>query len=109
VTAGINSATSGKVGLSADLVDADGNFVAHSLIIEDVTAGAGTLTLSFDADDIYASRRNGPYTLTNLLLTDRRGATLAVAEAESVYTTAAYDYRFFGSGEVYLPLVLKNH
>ena len=109
VTAGINSAISGTVGLSADLVDADGNFVAHSLTIEEVTAGAGTLTLRFDADDIYASRRNGPYTLTNLLLTDRRGATLVVAEAESVYTTAAYDYRFFGNGEVYLPLVLKNH
>ncbi len=109
VTAGINAIISGTVSLSADLVDADGNFVAHSFTIEDVATGAGTLALRFDGDDIYASQRNGRYTLTNLLLTDRRGAALVVAEAENVYTTAAYDYLSFASANIYLPLILRNH
>jgi len=109
VTVGINAAVSGTVGLSVDLVDATGNFVAHSLTIQDVVTGTGTLTLRFDGDDIYDSRRDGPYTLTNLLLTDQRGATLVVTEAENVYTTAAYAYHSFGTGEIYLPLVMRNH
>lgn len=108
VTVGINAAISGTVGLSADLVDATGDFVAHSLTIQDVITGTGTLTLRFDGDDIYASRRDGPYTLTSLLLTDRRAATLVVVEAENVYTTAAYDHLSFGTGEIYLPLVMHN-
>jgi len=108
VTVGINAAISGTVGLSADLVDATGDFVAHSLTIQDVITGTGTLTLRFDGDDIYASRRDGPYTLTSLLLTDRLAATLVVVEAEDVYTTAAYGYPSFSTGEIYLPLVMHN-
>jgi len=76
VTVGINAAVSGKVGLSADLVDGSGNFVAHALTIQDVVAGTTTLTLQFNGADIFASQRNGPYTLTNVLLTDESGATL---------------------------------
>lgn len=108
VTVGITAAVSGTVGLSVDLVDATGDFVAHSLTIQDVITGTDTLTLRFDGDDIYDSRRNGPYTLTSLLLTDRRAATLVVAEAENVYTTAVYGYHSFGTGEIYLPLVMHN-
>ncbi|MCD4739093.1 MAG: hypothetical protein K8R89_07535, partial [Anaerolineae bacterium] len=111
VTVGINSIVSGTVGLSAELVDADDNFVAHSFTLEDVIMGTGALALRFDGDEIYASGRNGPYTLTNLLLTDQRGATLAVLEAEDVYTTATYSYRSFGEENVYvyLPLILRNY
>ena len=108
VMAGIEVTVGGEVGLSADLVDAEGQFVAHTLTIEEVAAGSGSLTLRFDGDDIYASQRNGPYTLTNLLLTDHRGVPLVLAEAEDVYTTAAYDYRSFDREKVYLPLVLRN-
>jgi len=108
ITAGINAIISGTVGLSADMIDVGGNFVAHSFAIEDVTTGAGTLALRFDGDDIYVSHRNGPYTLTNLLLTDRRRAALVIAEAENVYTTAAYDYLSFASPRIYLPLILRN-
>ena len=76
--------------------------------MEDVITGTGTLTLRFDGDNIYVSRRNGPYTLTNLLLTDHRGVPLVLAEAENVYTTAAYDYRSFDREKIYLSLVLRN-
>ena len=108
VTVGINAVVSGTVGLSADVVDARGDFVAHSLTIQDVVTGTGTLTLRFDGDDIYDSRRDGPYTLTNLLLTDHRSATLILAEVEDVYTTAAYDYNTFRPEMVHLPLMLHT-
>ena len=108
VTAGVEVTLGGEVGLSADLVDAEGQFVAHALTIEEVAAGSGSLTLRFDGDDIYASQRSGPYTLTNLLLTDHRGVPLVLAEAENVYTTAAYDYRSFDREKIYLSLVLRN-
>ena len=106
VTAGITATISGTVGLSADLIGASGDLVAHGLAILNVTTGTHTLSLRFDGDDIYAAGQNGPYTMTNLLLTDQRGATLAVAEAKNVYTTAAYSYlqfsplpHYFGSSK----------
>ena len=102
-------AGSGTVGLSANLVDAGGNPVAHSLTIQNVITGTSTLALRFEGDDIYTSGRNGPYTLTNLLLTDQRGAALVAAEAQNVYVTAAYHYRSFAPASIiYLPLVLRN-
>ena len=107
VTVGINAAVSGKVGLSADLVDGNGNFVAHGLTIQDVVAGTPTLTLQFDGADIFASQRNGPYTLTNLLLTDETGATLVTQQAQAVYTTAPYLYTDFAPNRIYLPLILR--
>jgi hypothetical protein len=108
VTVDINATVNGAVGLSADLVDASGNFVAHALAIEDVNAGAATLTLQFDGATIFASQRNGPYILTNVLLTDERGASLVTQEAQEVYMTAPYQYVDFASSQLYLPMVTRN-
>jgi len=107
VTVGVNATVSGTVGLSADLVDGSGNFVAHALTIQDVTAGATTLSLRFDGADIFASQRNGPYTLTNVLLTDESGATLVTQQAQAVYITAPYLYTDFAPNRIYLPLILR--
>jgi pimeloyl-ACP methyl ester carboxylesterase len=95
VTVGIDALISGTVGLSADLVDAGGDFVAHSMTFEDVITGTSTLTLRFRGEDIFASQRDGPYTLTDLLLTDEHDAPVVAAEAGNVYTTAAYNHRSF--------------
>ena len=95
VAVGIDAVIDGKVGLSADLVDGSGNFVAHTLTIQDVTAGLQTVTLRFDGAEIFASRHNGPYTLTNILVTDENDSTLVTQQAESVYTTASYPYTDF--------------
>jgi hypothetical protein len=108
ITVGVNTVVSSTFALSANLVDPDDNPVAHSLTYQDIITGANTITLRFDGDDIYASQQNGPYTLTSLLLTDQRGATLVVIDAEDVYTTAAYNYQDFGEGRIYLPLVLRQ-
>lgn len=108
ITATVNVVISGTYGLSANLVDSAGTPVAHSVTITDIPGGAGSLRLVFDARDLYASARNGPYTLTHLLLADHTGTLLPVVEAQDVYTTAAYDYGHFGSGKVYLPLVVRG-
>ncbi|MBU4352812.1 MAG: hypothetical protein KJ939_07090 [Nanoarchaeota archaeon] len=107
VTVGIDAAVSGTAGLSADLVDGSGNFVAHGLTIQDVVTGTTTLALRFDGADIFASQRNGPYTLTNVLLTDETGVTLVTQQAEAVYTTAPYLYTDFATSRIYLPLILR--
>ncbi len=95
VTVGINSAINGRIGLSADLVDASGKFVAHSMAIEGVAVGASNLVLRFSGADIFAAQSNEPYHLINLLLTDQREATLVITEAQDAYTTSVYDYRTF--------------
>ena len=106
ITASVNAAVSGTFGLSADLVDSQGSLVAHSLTIQELPVGPGTLRLEFSGQDIYNSGLDGPYTLTNLLLTDRSGATLIVAEAQNVYVTSSYSYLDFGPPkQLYLPLV----
>lgn len=97
VKVGISATIKGKVGLTADLVDAANNFVAHAMTIQDVASGPTNLTLQFDGTDIFASQHNGPYTLTNILLTDENGATLITQQAQAVYTTTAYSYKQFAS------------
>ena len=107
VAVGVNVSKTGTYGLSADLVDSAANHVAHANMIGDLSGGAGKLTLRFLGADIHASKHDGPYTLTNLMLTDRSGVTLVAQEAQDVYTTAAYEYRDFRIGDLFLPLVMK--
>jgi hypothetical protein len=95
IMVGIDSTIIGSVSLSAELVDEEGNFIAHSLTSEEVAPGPGTLTLHFDGKDIFAVQRDGPYYLTNVLLTDNREAPLVVEEASDIYTTGTYDYQAF--------------
>jgi Tol biopolymer transport system component/pimeloyl-ACP methyl ester carboxylesterase len=92
---GVNASFTGRLGLSAELVDGTGALVAHSAVTKNVAAGTNTLVLSFAGEDLFNSGRSGPYTLTNLLLTDEREAVLVVAEARNVYTTQSYDSRAF--------------
>ena len=90
VAAGLAVAAAGDYSLSADLVDSAGNLVAHALTSDTLGAGARTLTLRFNGSDIYESRRNGPYTLTNVLLVDNASAALVIQTAHAVYVTRPY-------------------
>ncbi|MDM8521005.1 carboxypeptidase regulatory-like domain-containing protein [Anaerolineales bacterium HSG6] len=96
VTVGVESVFSGTIGLSGNLVDAEGNIVAHSNTTVDILAGAHYLTLRFKGEDIYDSHKNGPYTLTNVFLTDERITILPVEEAKNVHITDSYDWKSFG-------------
>lgn len=108
VTAGVNVTVAGDYSLSGNLVDAAGNQVAHALKIAALPTGARTFTLRFDGDDIYRSGRNGPYTLTDVLLVDNDGAALVLQQAQAVYVTRPYAARDFRVGDVFLPLVIKR-
>jgi hypothetical protein len=107
VSVGVNLNTTGSYGLSGELIDGAGNTVAHANVISGLSSGARTLVLRFDGADIYSSQRDGPHTLTNLLLTDHNGATLVAQEAQNVCTTAAYRYRDFRVGDLFLPLIVR--
>jgi hypothetical protein len=108
VDVGVDVTASGRVGLSADLVDSTGEVVAHALARADVDPSTNTLTLRFDGTEIYGSKRDGPYMLTNVLVTNEDSSTLVMLEAQDVYTTRAYAYRDFRTGEMYLPVLFKQ-
>jgi alpha-tubulin suppressor-like RCC1 family protein len=105
INVGVTVNVNGTFGISGDLIDSNGIFVAHSMELADLAAGVGTMTLRFAGKDIFTSGKNGPYTLTNILLTDNRNTPLITAEALNVYVTAGYDYYRFGAGNVYLPIL----
>ena len=107
VAVGVNVSGTGTYGLSADLVDGAGNYVAHANTTGALSSGIGTLALRFLGADINASEHDGPYTVTNLMLTDQNGATLVAQEAQDVYTTAAFQYGDFRIGDLFLPSVMK--
>jgi hypothetical protein len=95
VRVGIASNVSGTLGLAGDLVNANGEFVAHSTTAAAVSPGSHTLTLSFTAADIFSAKRHGPYRLTRLLLVDETESFRPLAEADDAYTTQVYNYRRF--------------
>lgn len=107
VTAEVSVTLPGDYALSADLVDASGQFVAHHFLAANLSAGLHTVVFRFGGSDIYAAQHNGPYTLTHLILSDQRGVALVVGEFNDVYETAPYAYTDFRLGDFFLPLLLK--
>lgn len=96
ITAGVNVVISGTYSLSTDLLDSQGNPVAHSVIRQNLPPGPAVLPLEFIGQDIYASGSDGPYTLSNLLLSDQSGITLVTADQKNVFQTQPYDHKQFG-------------
>ncbi|MFZ2361531.1 MAG: carboxypeptidase regulatory-like domain-containing protein [Anaerolineae bacterium] len=108
VTVGVNVTVAGDYSLSAHLVDGAGRPVAHALATATLLPGVRPMTLRFDGDEIYRSGRNGPYTLTNVLLVDNAGAALVIHQAQAVYVTRPYAARDFRVGDVFLPVVIRR-
>jgi pimeloyl-ACP methyl ester carboxylesterase len=94
---GVNSTQAGNYIFSGDLVTG-GNIVAHGVISTTLTTGTIAATLPFSGDDIRQSGLNGPYTLTNLTITDQQnGGVPAVWKAANVHTTSAYNFADFAA------------
>jgi predicted phage tail protein len=89
IQVGVNPSVSSDFTLSGDLV-VGSQIVAHAGAYVSLTTGAQNVTLSFSGDDIRATNLNGPYTLTNLTLSDMTYGSIPVVSATNVYTTAAY-------------------
>jgi hypothetical protein len=111
ITVGISATSVNSFTLSADLVDAAGNFVAHSLTTLSFGPGEVMLPLRFEGADIAASKRDGPYRLTNVLLTGQSGASgslMALAQAQQAYETSTYRHNNFAEVySLYLPLIQR--
>jgi|GEM_PF-1364000 len=106
VDVGIEFSKAGDYNLTADLQVGD-QIVAQSSKTFSATAGIQTVTLRFDGSDIYNSKLDGPYTLTNLVLVDLQVAVPTIMQSD-LYTTAAYDYAEFKPiNTLYLPLVTR--
>lgn len=95
VLVGVSSTIDGKISIAANLSDADGNVITHSLAEQTVTAGNNTIVLHFPSKDIFAAQKNGPFYMTNLLLIDNREENLVEAFVPDAYTTGSYDYKLF--------------
>lgn len=108
IDVGLNVTRAGSYSVSADLVDSASNLVAQAAAGGSFTPGTQTVSLTFSGFDIFHSGRDGPYTLTNVLLADNRGPILVVQQAQRVYTTRFYAARDFRVGDLFLPLVSKR-
>ncbi len=89
IQVGVNPSVSSDFTLSGDLV-VGSQIVAHAGAYVSLTPGAQNVTLSFSGDDIRATNLDGPYTLTNLTLSDMAYGSIPVVSGTNVYTTVAY-------------------
>jgi len=93
-----SSTTTGAYILSADLVGAGNVLVAHSIISTTLDPGIALVTISFDGDEIRRSGVSGPYTVTNIIVTDLQYEGVpAIWQANDVWMTAPYDPKNFAS------------
>jgi hypothetical protein len=90
VQVGVNVTTSANFLLTGDLTS-NGQYVAHAGTQTELISGVQSPVLSFSGDEIRTSGLNGPYTLTNLTLTDLALGSIPLDSASNVWTTPAYN------------------
>ena len=98
----------GVIVVQGRLVDGLGKEIAWAENFKPMTGGtAQTITLAFFGPKIYASGKNGPYELHDLVIYHTGDPEQAV-EVSNAYLTSAYNYTDFETGhDVYLPLILR--
>jgi hypothetical protein len=90
------AAGAGDFTFSADLVAGGGQFVAHVITQTTLITGTQNVPLRFDGELIQDGGSDGPFTVTNLLISDPQNAGIPSVMADDVWTTAAYDHTRFG-------------
>lgn len=88
VSVPITAPAGGTFEVSADLVGPDGQVVASTGSTATVEATGGSVTLRFDGRGLFRSGQNGPYTLSNLVLSD--SAQNLLARVANQATSEAY-------------------
>lgn len=92
----INVLQTGHFDLQASLVNSAGQFVHAAQYVSRSNGGAqlapGTrsVDLVFTGQPIWESGKDGPYRLTDLILSETTNQVFEVATASNIYTTAAY-------------------
>ncbi|MBI3360632.1 MAG: PD40 domain-containing protein, partial [Chloroflexi bacterium] len=98
IAVGLNMAQPGNYAVSADLVGANGEPVAHTSLVAALRPGAQYVTLPFDGDEIRRSGTNGPYTLTNFTVADEQAAGVpAIWRAANLMQTDGYQSADFAA------------
>ena len=99
--------TAGSYVVSANLTKNGQLISSHSSHLS-LATGTQRITLQFSGEDIRLGQVNGPYTISDFIVTDlQKGGIPAVSET-AVWTTAAYDFAQFGdANQVYLPIIIK--
>ena len=90
------AAVAGDFTFSADLVTGGDQVVAHVITQTALITGTQSVPLSFDGELIQDGGSDGPFTVTNLLISDPQNAGIPSVMADDVWTTAAYDHTRFG-------------
>ena len=90
------AAGAGDFTFSADLVAGGDQFVAHVITQTALITGTQSVPLRFDGELIRDGGSDGPFTVTNLLISDPQNAGIPSVMADDVWTTAAYDHTQFG-------------
>lgn len=86
----------GEFTFSANLVTEDEQFIAHTITQTVFATGTQTVPLRFDGQLIHDGDRDGPFTMTNLIISDLQNAGIPCVTADDVWTTAVYDHTKFG-------------
>ncbi|HSH05526.1 MAG TPA: choice-of-anchor J domain-containing protein, partial [Anaerolineae bacterium] len=95
VHATVKATSAGTVGVSADLLDSNGRFLAHTNSFATVTAGTHNITLRFRGHHILPHNATGPYTLDNIRLIDYTHNGTTIATANKVQLTTHYTTQDF--------------
>ncbi|MCQ3952231.1 MAG: hypothetical protein DPW15_02975 [Chloroflexi bacterium] len=99
-------AQAGNYVISGDLYAGD-IFIAPATIRQSFEAGSQIAKMRFDGEAIYASQKDGAYTVRNILLLDETEIPLLIEERPP-YTTAVYPYRDFGPKDLGLPKITSS-
>jgi pimeloyl-ACP methyl ester carboxylesterase len=84
------------------LEDATGN-VHQANVVQSLSDGLITLSLSFDGESIFQNGVDGPYTLSIIRLAEEEGlALMPVAELADAHETAAYSFEEFQHAPIVL-------
>ena len=89
-------ASAGDFSFSANLVDGVGEFIAHTISQITLIESTQSVPLRFNGDLIHDRGRDGPFTVTDLLIGDLQNVGIPSVIADDVWTTAAYDHTEFG-------------
>jgi hypothetical protein len=95
---GVQVQTEGTYTIYAELYGSDA--IATASRTQYLNAGANTVTMQFDGQQIYYSKSNGPYSIKNISI--KNAAQQRLDFFANPYFTPAYSYTSFQHGPIYI-------
>lgn len=104
----VASVVSGTARITGILSGPNGVEVARATALQPLTVGQElNVPLRFEGEAIARSNRNGPYTLSRVIVVDERNSTLVSADESRVFTTPPFSYRQFAPPILHLPVIVN--